>query len=400
MKAQESLRKEKKDFESLSSMERSQLDSWRLDVTRREHVLVEKEAELERGHTELLIAKQMIEPDIKLSHQDRLQATCIRQEAERLLAIAKEEMEDVRRAERLLEEREERLQTAWEELEASKLSFHENTKAAEVKYRCQVRNQKILKEERRKLHACATELSRQFVKLQRSVHIARKLGLYRLATAKNVTDKADADELLLYADENMQSEGFSVGSDMVDELGIVPGDDSEGDGEDECDDDHSSSSTCEEDQALTRRQTRALVTATGESRAPRPLQMILSALESEPAYHTAHIIDKPHKRILAAKQQVMSRQRRQYEPMVTTGVLRSDRDIHNEYDGDIPAPRSTNYPGSILGSLEYSFLSTAATNASHITTLAVDTGCSSTLYSVNASTEAMKSAALKYGITI
>lgn len=377
------VRQEKKDFETLFSLERSQLDSWRLDISRRENALTEKEIDIEKEHSELLIATQQIEPDLQRSHQERLQARNIRAEAERMQTRAQESSDEVERSARDVAERELRVQEAWDKLEAARISFRTETKDSEYKYKAQKRNQSILLTERRKLHACALELSRQYAKIQQSMLLARKMGLCKNADdgAGNVIELqefledilcADADDGVVYDDENIDQ--IADQSDY-------------------------------EFNPYTREITKEV--SSFVPRASKYLENVIQELSSGPKYHSdARPVNKHQTRRVDLPEHQQTKLRNVSESVNVPLQYHSfdfGLDPLAEQKTIPRQPYTCDPRSNLLDSLEYSFQSLSdingAESASSRNLRSSNTDAVSSLRGLKVSMDAMKNAAFKYGIS-
>lgn len=399
-KQQIDLKRERKEIEALLSMERSQLDSWRLDLTKREHLLVEKETELERKRTELLIAKQMIEPDLQTCHLDRMEVRTLQAEAQRIMAAARETAQIAERAAAGVEEREARLQSEWEKLEAARVDFLQSQRDMDAKNRVHIHNQKILSEERLKLHACGIELSRQFANLQKFMACARKMGFQNVAS-QLWCGQQYCDDARVHSDETFNDRELVGCRDAL--LSAHEGDNFCFDCEVGVSHRHSD------------------VADVDVKHIPRSLQLVLRTLDEDvPTYHKyqsnqkllskdstplyprqRNIDDENQQTMLESKQQSTGQTFDLGRTSSSSDVHDFGRSVHHVLTSSSSAVENSCRKSPLLDSLEYSFVSVGNTVVSReygTLTDAQSHNLDNSIYGLKVSTDALKNAAIKYGI--
>lgn len=167
-KAQEQFRFDVDKHNAQKVEEASQREKELLIIRREELQLVERERVLAQRVNEFNVAKQVMEPELLAAQRDREEARELQRQGARVLQQAQQQE---RRAEVWLEElqvREEAVDRAWRQLERERGEVHSTRSRVQVVARGSARDRALLEEEREKLRGIAVELTSQFHVLQRA----------------------------------------------------------------------------------------------------------------------------------------------------------------------------------------------------------------------------------------
>ena len=168
VKAQKQLEYDIEKYNIQKVEDASQVEKKLLCLRREENLLSEREKVLQQQHMEFNVAKQVIEPEMLATKRDREESQEQLRKADLILQQSKHREQQAKARLDELEEREAAVDRAWAQIERERENMHAKCTQAHVLTRKARRDRNLLDEEREKLQKISIELTNQFLILQKA----------------------------------------------------------------------------------------------------------------------------------------------------------------------------------------------------------------------------------------